>query len=326
MAKDICIYYKQEPENDRYIKGDGLIIPILRNLIKGRKTGGVEKVFINLCKSFTLSGIPYKVNKDFKQLKPDDKVIVLGSGKHVLTKYNKDNKIIAGIGLMTHPSEWPTLCTDFPVVKYLQHSDWATQVYKPYFGQTICDNWFAGIETDKWSPLTIQKDIDILIYYKIRWNQEILDENLLKPIINSIETKGLNYQMIKYGFYNEDEYFNLLNRSKMMIFLCEHESQGFACCEAMSMNVPVLAWDQGFCLDPNRFKWGNPEIPATSVPFFDESCGLKFMNIDDFYNVFPLFIENVERKVYEPRNFVIMNLSLEKSGKRMLEILEDVYG
>lgn len=326
MAKDICIYYKKEPETDRYFSGDGMVIPFLRNLIKGKKTGGVEKVFINLCKSFTQLGISYKINPGFKQLKRDDKVIVLGSGKYVLSKYNKSNKIIAGIGLMTHPSEWPTLCADFPVVKYLQHSDWATEVYKPYFGQAVCENWFAGIETDKWKPSKTEKDIDVLIYYKIRWNQESLNETLLKPIIDSIETKGLGYRLIKYGFYKEDEYFNLLNQSKMMFFLCEHESQGFACCEAMSMDVPVLAWDQGFCLDPNRFEWGDSEIPATSVPFFDESCGLKFKSIDEFYNVFPLFIENVVRGIYKPRDFVTTNLSLEKSGKRMLEILEEVYG
>jgi hypothetical protein len=44
----------------------------------------------------------------------------------------------------------------------------------------------------------------------------------------------------------------------------------------------TLAWDQGWCLDPNRFKWGQSDIPVTGVPFFDERCGVKFKDISEF--------------------------------------------
>ena len=30
-----------------------------------------------------------------------------------------------------------------------------------------------------------------------------------------------------------------------MIFLCEHETQGIAYQQALSRNVPILAWDRG---------------------------------------------------------------------------------
>jgi hypothetical protein len=266
--KTIHLYFKIPPEANRFIPGDKYIIPLLRQIIKGKKTGGVKKVFINLCKGFDMLGIKYTVNLPFHQIKPDEPVVVLGTGKHALVGYNQPNPIIAGIGLMTHPAEWATLCEDYPVVKYLQHSAWANNVYIPYYGSSVCEQWAAGIETDKWQPLNnSKKTIDFLIYNKIRWEHTKFDNELRTPIIDKITKAGFTYREVVYGQYNEAEYFDLLKQSRAMLFLCEHESQGFACCEALSMNVPVFAWDQGFWLDPNRFAWGTPVVKATSIPF-----------------------------------------------------------
>jgi glycosyltransferase involved in cell wall biosynthesis len=36
-----------------------------------------------------------------------------------------------------------------------------------------------------------------------------------------------------------------------MVFLCEHETQGFAYQQALSCGVPIIAWDRGGLLqDP----------------------------------------------------------------------------
>ena len=109
-----------------------------------------------------------------------------------------------------------------------------------------------------------------------------------------------------------------------MIFLCEHESQGIACCEALAMNVPVLAWDNGFCLDPNRFKWSQPVIPATSVPYFDERCGMKFKNLQEFDDRFTMFINRVIENKFEPRAYILENLTLQVSAKKLLKIINTV--
>lgn len=325
LKKKLVIYFKKEPENDRFFPGDHLIIPRLRELVKGRKIGGVEKVFINLCKGLKLCGVDFEVNTSFHKLKNDQYLIVLGTGKYILKGYNQPNPIVAGIGLMTHPSEWPSLTKDYPVVKYLQHCEWASNVYKPYFGDEVCDTWFAGIETEKWKPdTTIQKSVDVLIYNKIRWDKEEMGASLVDPVKESLRARGLTFEEIVYGSYKEPEYHELLKRSRSMVFLCEHESQGFACCEAMSMNVPVFAWDNGFCLDPNRIKWGAPIIPASSVPFFDATCGERFKDIEEYQDKLPLFLNKLEQDKYQPRQYILEHLTLEKSGQRMLEILEQV--
>jgi glycosyltransferase involved in cell wall biosynthesis len=315
----ICLYFIKPPEKDRWIKGDKYIRSFIRALLRGKpRPSGVEKVFINLCKGLDKLEVQYEVNISFNHLQPDDKVAILGTGKNCLDGYRQPNKIVAGIGLMTHPSEWPALCEQYPVVKYLQHSEWAVNVYKPYFGNEICDIWPVGIDTEHWKPNATSKNLDVLIYNKIRWDKEKLNIELREPIIKYLKKNGLNFKEVVYGNYSEEGYKTLLTQAKSMFFLCEHESQGIACCEALSMDVPVLAWDNGFCLDPHRFDWGDGVIPATSVPIFDVSCGERFKSIDLFEATADLFFENLKKKKYSPRKFILQTITLEKSAETFL--------
>lgn len=322
----IHLYFCEKRQPDKWIKGDRYFIELVRRIIRGKKTSGVEKVFINLRKGFDELKIRYVVNTPFEDVKPGEPVVVLGAGRYALEGYTQLNLIIGGIGLMTHPSEWPTLCQDYPVVKYLQHSEWANNIYIPYYGKEVCQQWPAGIETDKWAPARAnQKTADILIYNKIRWEHDKRNCELREPIISKLQQAGLTYRELVYGQYKEADYYEALTNSRAMIFLCEHESQGFACCEALSMNVPVFAWDQGYCLDPNRFEWNDPVVPATSIPFFDERCGMSFKDIRQFNDQFYTFWNNTINEKYNPRQYVLENLTLKKSAERMLEIIRSVY-
>jgi hypothetical protein len=302
------------------------MINLLRKLFNLKKVGGVEKVFINLCKAFDELKIDYVKNPPFKKILPGEAVIILGNGKYALQGYDKPNPIIAGIGLMTHPAEWPNLFKEYPVAKYLQHSTWTNNIYIPYYGVGRCEIWPAGIDTKKWAPDNrSQKTFDFLIYNKIMWNQDDVYTSLKDPIIDQLEQLGLSYKEIVYGKYKEGEYFGLLQQCNAMIFLCEHESQGFACCEALSMNVPVFAWDQGYWLDPNRFKWNAPQVPATSIPYFDDRCGSSFTNFKDFENRISYFWDKVKTNSFNPRAYILENLTLKKSAERMLEIVNSIY-
>ena len=327
----LCLYYRTAPETDRWLPGDRFVRPLIRRLVRGKpRPGGVDKVFINLCLGLDKLGISYEVNLPFHQLRPDDLVGILGRGRNCLNGYAQPNPIVAGIGLMTHPSEWPTLCDDFPVVKYLQHSEWANNVYKPYFGDR-CAIWPVGIDTEKWKPAseklkteTLKAEIettDFLIYDKVRWEHDRYEGELLQPIRAELKRRGLTFQEIRYGFYEEEDFRKSLGQVKAMIFLCEHESQGIAYQEALSSGVPMLAWDQGWCLDPNRFQWGQPEIPATSVPYFDGRCGVKFQGVGEFPARLEEFLGRLRANALHPRDYILENLTLEKCAQRYLEIL-----
>jgi len=209
-------------------------------------------------------------------------------------------------------------CEDYPVKRYLQHSAWANDVYRPYFGDR-CGIWPVGIDTDAWLPnRDNQKDIDLLIYDKVMWNREMVKPPLSAVISAFASRKNLVVETVAYGHYEERQYRSLLGRSRGMIFLCEHESQGLAYQECLSSGVPVLAWDQGRYLDPNRFAWGQPNISTTSVPYFDDRCGERFEGSKDLYEKLSTFIEKIDASAYSPREFVMENLTLKGSAKRFL--------
>jgi glycosyltransferase involved in cell wall biosynthesis len=107
-----------------------------------------------------------------------------------------------------------------------------------------------------------------------------------------------------------------------MIFLSAHESQGIAAQEAMAAGVPLLAWDPGFLEDPDRFKWGQTVIPATSVPYFDERCGLKFRDAAEFANQLPAFLARQREGRFAPRNFILENLTLEKCARHFVDLVD----
>ncbi len=322
----LIIYFKKEPARDSYLPGDRFILPFIKRLLKKTRTSSLESVFINLCKGLDVLNVPYLKNLPFSKIKSTDRLVVLGVGKNVLKGYNKPNKLVAGIGLMTHPANWPGLFKDFKIAIYLQHSTWTKNIYNKWFGPNTCTTWPVGIDTDFWHPKKQKPKKHILVYVKFLWNREQNRETLLKPIIDFLTEKGLAYQVITYGFYTIKKYKELLEESSAIIFLCEHESQGLAYQEAMAMDVPIYAWDQGFWLDENRFEWGETDpVLASSVPYFDQTCGERFKDLQEFRAGFNSFYKAVQQGRFSPREYVLDNLTLKKSTQRMLEILDSVY-
>ncbi len=318
----ICLYYICEPEGDRWLPGDRYIRPLIRRLVRGKqRPSGVDKVFINLCLGLDKLGINYEVNLPFKKLQKEDRVGILGRGRFCLKDYHQSNPIVAGVALMNHPNEWPNLCQEYPVTNYLQHSNWANEVYKPYFHKR-CTIWPVGIDTYYWKPTSIEtKSIDFLIYNKIRWNYQEYEAQLLTPIRELLNKKKLSFEELRYGHYTPKDYQKALNRCRAMIFLCEHESQGIAYQECLASGVPILAWDQQQCLDPNRFNWGTAYISATSVPYWDERCGVKFRDIQEFPSKLAEFLDRLNTQLFAPRDYINDNLTLEKCARHYLEIL-----
>jgi len=96
-------------------------------------------------------------------------------------------------------------------------------------------------------------------------------------------------------------------------------------CEALSADVPVFAWDPGYCQDPARFKWNEPVIKTTSIPFFDDSCGMSFTDTAGFLNKMDTFWQKVQKGGFNPRAYVVKNISLKVSAEKMLAIIAKVY-
>jgi len=154
------------------------------------------------------------------------------------------------------------------------------------------------------------------------WNREVAKPPLSAVISDFASRKNLVVESVVYGSYTQQEYRSLLGRGKGMIFLCEHESQGLAYQECLSSGVPILAWDQGRYLDPNRFAWGQPNIKATSVPYFDDRCGERFAGSEDLDEKLSIFMGKIDASAYSPRDFIMENLTLKRCAAQFLSFFE----
>ena len=297
----------------------------VRRIIRGPDPiGGIKSVYLNLLRGLDKLGIPYVTNIPYCEIRPSDLVGVIGLGDHCLDGYEKPNPILAGVAVAEHPAAWPSLFEDYPVARYVVHCDWVKAMYERHWPNKIV-TWAVGIDTDRWAPAApADKSVDFLIYDKVMWDRDRVHRALVEPILVELRKRRLSYEVIRYGFYKPEDYASALTRAKGMIFLCEHETQGLAYQQAMSCNVPVLAWDPGAWLDPWRFRYGETCVPATSVPFFDKRCGATFPAWSQFSAALDAFCEQARGGAFKPRDYVLENLTLAGCAEKYLSILRGI--
>jgi hypothetical protein len=130
-------------------------------------------------------------------------------------------------------------------------------------------------------------------------------------LIRKLEAEGLTYRILEYGKHTQQMFFADLDRSRSMAFLCEHETQGLACEEAMAMNVPIFAWEEERLVDPRQIPFAAPGLKVSSVPYFDETCGVVF-KVDNMETAFNTFWSNISS--YAPRDYIAANLLPESTA------------
>jgi glycosyltransferase involved in cell wall biosynthesis len=213
------------------------------------------------------------------------------------------------------PDAAAVLVQDPRIRRLIQPCDWAADLYRRECGSKMMV-WPVGIDTEMWEDMHgLPKDLDVVIYDKIRWDRETEVPRVLDRIKQGLRSAGLSFETIRYGHHHLSQFSGLLRRARAMVFVCEHETQGLACQEAMACNVPVLAWDEGVLVDPWQKKFAAPDLRVSSVPYFDGRCGERFQ-IADFEAVLAKFWSRLDS--YQPRRFVEEELSLAQSAQSYL--------
>ena len=322
--KPLNLFYK-EPDPDRWFKFDRYPRKIIRRIIRGKeRPGGVMLIVISLMQGLDKLGIPYRFN-DFKYIDKHPEEIACIIGKpHVLFERIWKNPVIFGAGVYSHPVECPDLFIKYPQVKrFLVPGEWMKDMCVPYYGDKVLARP-AGIDTALWSPaLKAGKEFDFLIYDKRKWTGHLTENNLLNPITRTLDEKGLKYQFITYGSYSPEELKTKLTNSRAVIFLCTHETQGQAYQQILSTDTPILAWDRGgYWQDPAYYPHRVQYKPVSSVPYWDERCGAKFAGQEDFFYQLTTFMNNINS--FSPRQYIMENLTLEKSAEMYNNIFKQV--
>jgi len=325
MNKCINLFY-EELDPDRWIPYDRYLRRLIRRLIRGKpRPGGQMRVFLNLCAGLDKLGVSYRIN-DYRYIQKHPEEIACIIGKHhVLDKIQWRNPILFGAAVFSHPYEDLNLFERLPVRKMLVPGEWMRQMCQPYYEDRVVA-WPVGIDTETWiSTSTVSKDVDILLYDKVLWEHNRYEENIVNRVHSYLNQQDLAIEVIRYGFYQEQDFKNLLKRCKAMVFLCEHETQGIAYQQALSSGVPILAWDRGgYWQDPAYFPHRVKFAPVSSVPYWDDRCGIKFTGIEEFSSKLEEFLDKLQQNQFAPREYILENLTLEKCAQKYLDILNSI--
>lgn len=312
--KALNLFYQETPDTDRWIPFDRFPRRAIRRIVRGSpRPGGQTRVYLNLRAGLDRLGVAYRVN-DFRHARrnPGELACIVGR-PHVLDLIHWNNPIMFGAAVFSHPTDDPTLIERLDIRRVLVPGEWMRLMCEPYWAGRVAA-WPVGIDTETWRPSSeAHKDIDVLFYDKVRWERDRFRQELIDPVLSVLQRHGANIATLRYGHYGEQDFHSLLRRSRAMIFLCEHETQGIAYQQALASGVPILAWDRGgYWQDPayfpHRVKFG----PVSCVPYWDERCGMKFERAAEFEACFMEFSEGVREGRYSPREFILENLTLEK--------------
>jgi hypothetical protein len=221
---------------------------------------------------------------------------------------NPDRTLI-GPNVFVVPSDNKELC------KFGKHfvvpSLWVKKLYEqfPEMNGKNIHVWSAGIDTKTWKPsLNANKDLDCFVYFKNREQSE-LDE-----VKRQLDSMGLKYEVITYGTYHENTLSSLCDRAKFAVLLTGTESQGLAYMQMLSCNVP--------CYVLNKTTWtsedGQITVPASSVPYFSDACGIVVDNLDCSR------IQELRDNLvsYKPRDYILKEHGFLEKAKAYIEILK----
>lgn len=230
------------------------------------------------------------------------------------------NPAVFGPGFVPPPHEVEAVGARCNIRIFTVPSEWACRIWRPTLGDRVRP-LFAPIILSDWPDVSANdKTNDILIYDKIHWHREDLVPRVSGRLQAHLERKGLTSQVLRYGAHHIADFRSALARSRAMVFLSQHETQGLAYQEAMASGIPILAWNEGRLMDPAERGIAPADLTVSSVPYFDARCGLTFTEpqIEERFDAFW-----DARRDFRPRDFVAEELSPERSARIYLRLLEE---
>lgn len=288
------------------------MINLISTQARSRDPYGPTKVFRNLVKGLDLIGYPYVVNRGLdsvERLWVHDDIRALGPASRVSAD------TVIGPNLYVLPDEIPS-AVDLSTMLYVHPCSWSIDVWH-FLGFDRCDLavWPVGIDVDEFRPHPRSaRSQDVLVYHKDR------PEEGLQQVLRSLESSGLRYRLLRYGAYVEAEYKEALSYSGLVVWHGRHESQGIAYLEALASGVPILVCDVSRLSQSvsSAFAAELDAVPVTSTPYFDESCGIRTIELEGVGQLARDMLSARDR--FSPRAFVETHLSLEGQARAFVDL------
>lgn len=289
---------------------------VVRNLKRTQVRTGFYVAFRGLQKSLEAVGADVRVNDFATAKRMPNYPIGIGGYPSVIDKVQLPNPTIFGPGDYGSPEASVKLASQDRFRFFIQPCQWYVDYFAPYSGKEKTVVWPVGLDVKTIPDFSREpKTIDVLIYDKIRWFREERVGTVLERLTKLLDAQGKTYKVLRYGHHHHSDFYAALRASKSMAFLCEHETQGLACQEAMAANIPIFSWDDGVIVDPGML---HPEgLEVSAVPYFDDTCGVRF-KLNDMETAFAKFWANLAS--FHPRDYIARELSLEAAGEAYLKL------
>lgn len=277
---------------------------------------GFYTAFRNLKSALQTLGYDVRVNDFGYARRNPRKPIGMAGFSGVFDQVVLPNPAVFGPGAVPLAKDIARMTEKNNIVIFTQPSDWASSLLKDELGDRV-QTWFAPVLADRWPDLSSAvKTNDVLIYDKIYFDRETMAPRILDRLKAHLDSMGLRHLTLRYGHHRLGDYRAALKSSRVAVFLSAHETQGLAYQEAMSSGLPVLAWNEGRFCDPDAEKL--PSVVVSSVPYFDERCGMTFTEAD-IEAKFDAFW--ARRDQWRPRDYVVEMLNPRRSGQIYLDLL-----
>jgi hypothetical protein len=293
-----------------------------RTIRKKQVRTGYYTAFMNLRHALRRANYDVRIN-DFSAARryPDHPIGVCGYPTVFGKIETLTNPRLIGPGLYSSPSENPKLMEDARNRFYTERCEWMRNLFAPFYGAERLRYWYRGFDLDTFEDVSkLPKQYDIVVYDKIYHQRDTFYPQTIEPFLKELDARGLRYRVFRYGSYIRQDYVAALRATRSLAFFAHSETQGHAYQEAMAMNVPIFAWDEGIWLDALAKDVSDKPIPASSVPHFDARCGMRF-KMADMLETFAKFWPAIE--TYRPREFVAETLSLKGSAELYVANLRD---
>lgn len=324
MRRPLNLFY-EEPDPDRWIPFDRYPRRLVRRLWRGPwQPSGHMRVFLNLMTGLDRIGYPYRVN-DYRYMRANlDELSCLIGKPHVLRAFPAKAPLMFGPSIYNHPIDDEHLPFRHAVRQVLVPSPWVKNMFSKVWPGMVTI-WPVGIDTERWAPApAAEKDIDVLIYDKIFRGREQVERTILNPLLEELRRRGLVVARVRYGSYFERQFLALCRRVRSMIYLSRHETQGIALQQTLASDVPVFAFDPGGDWQSLEYLLRGVRYgPVTSVPYWDDRCGVKFTGPTDMPDAFDRFWRGVKGGAFAPHEMILdKKLTLEDCAVAYAELAD----
>lgn len=198
-------------------------------------------------------------------------------------------------------------------------SDWNRICYNEFIDLSTSNIPFVALPFG----LDIQESIkdtieyDCIIYVKRR------HPSIVKFAKSVIEANSLRYRVFTYGSYDRNDYITSLRKTRFVVWIGSHESQGFGFQECLATGTPIFVYDVASMKDEyeNGFSYQqySEKLIATTATYWDSRCGMIVKSNEEFKDNILQFLDSTH--LYNPAEYIKETLTDEICFKRFLKTL-----